>query len=107
MLEDMENALEYQAAIHGATTVDEVAAILTRFFATLHAGDALGLPAAILLISTFSERGLLRKAHMARSASGAPAAPAAEKLLASAALKISVLEMDERAKGPWWRRTRA
>jgi hypothetical protein len=101
----MENALAYQAAIHSASTVDEVAAILKAFFASLHLRDAAGLPLPILLISTFSERGLLRKAHMAH-ASASPAAPATEKLLASAALKISVLEMDERSKGPWWRRNR-
>src|SRR5207245_1015847 len=93
-----ESPLAYQAAIHGAETIDEVAAVLRRFFATLTGDEATGIPAEILSISTFSEKGLLRKTHVVRAVAVPHVGPAAEKLLASAALKVSVLQMDTRAE---------
>ena len=94
----MDSPLEYQAAIHGAKTIDEVGAVLRRFFLTLTGDEASGIPAEILSISTFSEKGLLRKTHVVRAVAIAEVGPAAERLLASAALKVSVLQMDKRAK---------
>ena len=105
----MESPLTYQAAIHGATTVDEVAAVLRRFFATLSADEAHGIPPEILSISTFSEKGLLRKTHVVRSVAIAHVGAVAERILASAALKVSVLQMDTRAGKSgrkWWSRGR-
>jgi hypothetical protein len=102
----MESPLAYQAAIHGATSIDEVAAVLRRFFATLSLDEAAGIPSEILSISTFSEKGLLRKTHVVRAVALPHIGPAAERLLASAALKVSVLEMDpaqRRNRRPkWW-----
>ena len=92
----MENPLHYQAAIHRAKTVDEVGDILKSFFAAMTAREASVLPAGILAISTFSERGLLRKSRLAReTAASSPAGSAAEKLLATASLKVCALQMDE------------
>jgi hypothetical protein len=100
----MESQLAYQAAIHNAATVDEVGAILKRFFASLSPAERMGLPGEITSISTFSEKGLLRKTHMVRGMALPEIGPAAERILASAALRVSVLAMDEARERParWW-----
>jgi hypothetical protein len=103
----MESPLAYQAAIHNATTVQEIGAILKRFFASLAPSDRDALPPEISSISTFSEKGLLRKTHLVRAVAPAHVGPAAERLLASAALKVSVLQMDSvREQRARWGRQR-
>ena len=100
----MESQLAYQAAIHNAASVDEVGAILKRFFASLSPTERQGLPAEIASIATFSEKGLLRKTHIVRGMALPDVGPAAERILASAALRVSVLAMDEARGRParWW-----
>jgi formate dehydrogenase maturation protein FdhE len=94
----MDNPVAYQALIHQATTVDEVADVLRQFFARLSAPEAACLPNAIASIATFSEHGLVKKAKLAAAARDCPSAQAANGLLVSAALKVSILQMDSRPK---------
>jgi hypothetical protein len=103
----MDSPLHYQDLIHRAATVDEVAEILRRFFASM-TPDELGLlPEAVQMISTFSERGLKRKAALA-AADGGHHASAAARLLATAVMRVEVLQMDvsrrRRSLLRWWRR---
>ena len=82
----------------GTLAINVLGSFVIGFFATLTGDEATGIPAEILSISTFSEKGLLRKTHVVRAVAVPHVGPAAEKLLASAALKVSVLQMDTRAE---------
>ena len=100
----MDSPVEYQAEIHRASTPDEVASILKRFLATLDPEESKALHPAITTVETCSENGMRGRALAAKRAATAmddrdPAAPvvaAAGKVISTAALRISVLQMDER-----------
>lgn len=103
----MDSPGPYQQAIHRAATADEVGEILKRFFASIGLHEGAFLDAEILSISTFSEGGLSRKAARTQQSAlhvcalGAPVPPAldaARKILSTAALRVSVLNMDMRAR---------
>lgn len=106
----MDSPGPYQQAIHRAATADEVGDILKRFFSSIGLHEGGFLDPEILSISTFSEGGLSRKAARTRQSAlqvralGAPVPPALEaarKILSTAALRVSVLNMDmhSRRKG--------
>jgi hypothetical protein len=90
--------LEFQDAIHRARSVDEVGELLRRFMAMLPQHETAAIHPSLLAISTFSERGLAKKAALARQTAGV--ASSAELILASAALRVGVLHSSGRAHRP-------
>ena len=103
----MDSPVEYQAAIHRASTPGEVASILKRFLATLNEEESRALHPALTTVETFSEQGMRGRALAAKRAAGSidardPAAhvvAATGKVISTAALRISVLQMDAKNAG--------